>query len=185
MGRSPSKPSSPTIDPSRPPGRYRPNVCAVLTDRTAERVLLFRRADGAFGARGWQFPQGGVKPGESPLAALRRELREEIGTDRVEILAQLSDPIRYEYPPEVAERLSRGDPEKQGYAGQEQTWFLARLVDGESSIRFGGSSPEFDQFRWATPAEAVESVVPFKAKAYRMGLSALGLLSGDAPGSDE
>jgi putative (di)nucleoside polyphosphate hydrolase len=145
-------------------------------DPATGRVLVFRRADGEFGASAWQFPQGGVKAGETPLQAVRRELSEEIGTDRVEILRQAPAPIRYEYPPEVAERLSRGNPEKRGYIGQEQTWFLARLVDGEASIRFEGPSPEFDRYRWATPQEALEGVVAFKAAAYRGGLTALGLL---------
>ena len=176
MRRSPSKPSSPTAEPRPPAGRFRPNVCAVLTDPATGRVLVFHRADGAFGESGWQFPQGGVKPGETALQALRRELTEEIGTNRVEILLQAPAPIRYEYPPEVAERLSRGNPEKQGYIGQEQTWFLARLLDGETSIRFEGPAPEFDRYRWATPREALESVVAFKAEAYRSGLTALGLL---------
>ena len=176
MTRSPSKPSSPTAEPRPPAGRFRPNVCAVLTEPATGRVLVFRRADGALGENAWQFPQGGIQPGETARQALRRELTEEIGTDRVEILRQAPAPIRYEYPPEVAERLSRGNPEKQGYIGQEQTWFLARLLDGESSIRFEGPSSEFDRYRWATPQEALNGVVAFKAEAYRTGLKALGLL---------
>jgi putative (di)nucleoside polyphosphate hydrolase len=148
----------------------------VLTAPPPGRVLVFRRADSAFGERDWQFPQGGVKQGETAPQALRRELLEEIGTDRVEILMQAPAPIRYDYPPEVAEQLSRGKPEKRGYAGQEQTWFLVKLLDGEASIRFAGPSPEFDSYRWVTPLEALAQVVPFKAEAYRQGLTALGLL---------
>jgi putative (di)nucleoside polyphosphate hydrolase len=151
-------------------------VCAVLTGPQPGRVLVFRRADGAFGESGWQFPQGGVKPGETALEALRRELLEETGTDRIEVVRQAPSPIRYDYPPEVAEKLSRGKPDKRGFAGQEQTWFLVKLLDGEGSLRFDGPSPEFDAFRWVSPRDAIEQVVPFKAEAYREGLTALGLL---------
>jgi putative (di)nucleoside polyphosphate hydrolase len=33
-------------------------------------------------------PQGGIHEGESPLKAARRELKEETGTDRAELLAE-------------------------------------------------------------------------------------------------
>ncbi|MEE8555053.1 MAG: RNA pyrophosphohydrolase, partial [bacterium] len=69
------------------------------------------------------------------------------------------------------------------FEGQEQTWFLARLLDGEGSIRFDGNQPEFDAFRWVTPEAALGGVAPFKAGVYREGLLALGLL--DAEGSGE
>ena len=51
-------------------------------------VFLGRRT----GGRGWQFPQGGVRAGESLEQALYRELEEEIGVDprRVELIGQTS-----------------------------------------------------------------------------------------------
>ena len=52
---------------------YRANVGIVLMHR--EQVFLGRRA----GGRGWQFPQGGVRSGESLEEAVYRELEEEIG----------------------------------------------------------------------------------------------------------
>jgi putative (di)nucleoside polyphosphate hydrolase len=156
--------------------RYRRNVCTVLIDPGSGRVLVFHRADGALGEHCWQFPQGGVKPGETPREAMLRELEEEVGTARVAVLAQAPHPIRYEFPPEVLARLARDDPEKQGYIGQEQTWFLARLLDGERSIHFRRTPRELDAFRWVTPEEALAAVVPFKAHAYRQGLTALGVL---------
>ena len=42
---------------------------------------------GRVGARGWQFPQGGIRRGERPEDALYRELAEEVGLhpDQVEV----------------------------------------------------------------------------------------------------
>jgi len=174
MGRSPSRPNSPTTEIA--PVRYRPNVCAVIQDSDTGRVLVFRRTDRTLGSEAWQFPQGGVQAGESPGAAVIRELAEEIGTGRVEILAQSAETIRYEFPPGIAERLSHRDPAKRGFGGQEQTWFLARLLDGESSIRLPGPEPEFDSFRWVSPEQALDGIVSFKKDAYRQGLRALGLI---------
>ena len=159
-----------------PPTTLRPNVCAVLTDAAGGRVLVFRRVDSTLGAYRWQFPQGGQQAGESPEQALRRELREEIGTDAVEVLARLPEPIAYRYPPDVLQALRRKHPAKARFAGQSQTWFLARLHDGPQAIRFDHQPPEFDAFEWVAPEEALARVVPFKRAAYRQALTAFGLL---------
>jgi 8-oxo-dGTP diphosphatase len=53
-------------------------VAAALTDDRG-RVLLQRRAPGKAMAGLWEFPGGKVEPGETPEAALARELEEELG----------------------------------------------------------------------------------------------------------
>ncbi len=45
------------------------------------RVLLAQRPEGKSMAGLWEFPGGKVEPGESPEAALIRELHEELGID--------------------------------------------------------------------------------------------------------
>ena len=47
---------------------------------------------------GWQMPQGGIDDGESPREAALRELMEEAGTDKCEILAELPDWLTYDLP---------------------------------------------------------------------------------------
>ena len=49
--------------------------------RADGRVLLQRRPAGKVFAGHWEFPGGKIHPGESPAAALARELREEIGVE--------------------------------------------------------------------------------------------------------
>ncbi len=156
--------------------RYRPNVCGVLTDDARARVLVFRRTAPTIGEHSWQFPQGGLDEGEAPLDGLLRELKEEIGTRDVEVLAALPRPIRYDFPPDVQDWLAARDPEKSVFQGQEQSWFLLRLRGGTEAINFDHQPAEFDAFRWVPPPEAVELVVPFKKDAYRAGLAELGLL---------
>jgi 8-oxo-dGTP diphosphatase len=55
-------------------------VAAALIDADG-RVLIARRPEGKAMAGLWEFPGGKVRPGESPEAALIRELREELAID--------------------------------------------------------------------------------------------------------
>lgn len=56
-------------------------VSAVALVDPDGRVLLARRPEGKSMAGLWEFPGGKVEPGESPEAALIRELHEELGIE--------------------------------------------------------------------------------------------------------
>ena len=60
-----------------------PVVAVALVDRDG-RVLLQQRPEGKAMAGLWEFPGGKIDPGETPEAALVRELREELGIDVAE-----------------------------------------------------------------------------------------------------
>ncbi len=55
-------------------------VAAAMVDRDG-RVLVQQRPEGTAMAGLWEFPGGKVEPGETPEAALIRELDEELGID--------------------------------------------------------------------------------------------------------
>ncbi|MEO0578680.1 MAG: NUDIX domain-containing protein, partial [Pseudomonadota bacterium] len=67
---------------------FRANVGIVLAS-PGGKLLLAGRA----GRRGWQFPQGGIRPDEMPREAMYRELHEELGLvpDDVQVLGSTSD----------------------------------------------------------------------------------------------
>ncbi|MEL0195916.1 MAG: (deoxy)nucleoside triphosphate pyrophosphohydrolase [Rhodobiaceae bacterium] len=66
-------------------------VSAVALVDADGRVLLARRPEGKQMAGLWEFPGGKIEPGETPEAALIRELDEELGIDTAEsCLAPLS-----------------------------------------------------------------------------------------------
>jgi putative (di)nucleoside polyphosphate hydrolase len=143
---------------------YRPNVGAVLFGPDG-RVLICRRADlpNAEGAPGgWQLPQGGMDEGEDPRVAVLRELAEEIGTDRAEIIAEHPDWLTYDLPPGLLGVALGGR-----YRGQRQKWFALRFLGTDADIRLDADPhPEFDAWRWAELAELPALAVGFKRAIY-------------------
>jgi putative (di)nucleoside polyphosphate hydrolase len=143
---------------------YRANVGAVLFN-PAGLVLVARRADlpNAEGAPGgWQLPQGGMDEGEDPAVAVFRELEEEIGTARAEILAEHPRWLTYDLPPELLGKALGGR-----YRGQRQKWFALRFTGTEADIRLDlDPHPEFDAWRWVRLAELPGLAVAFKRAIY-------------------
>ena len=143
---------------------YRANVGAVLFNAEG-RVFVARRADlpnteGLPG--GWQLPQGGIDEGEDPRGAVLRELAEEIGTDRAEIIGEHPGWLSYDLPPDLLGVALRGR-----FRGQRQRWFALRFLGGDADIRLDADPhPEFDAWRWAALAELPLLAVPFKRDIY-------------------
>ncbi len=148
---------------------YRPNVGLVLLNDTG-RVFAGRRIDTP---DAWQMPQGGIDKGEDAGAAALRELAEETGIsrDQVEILATSRDWLKYDFPPEVAQKLFTGKSGKARFRGQQQRWFLLRFTGGDSQINICTAEPEFCEWRWMEPSALIERIVPFKRRIYRQVFS--------------
>jgi putative (di)nucleoside polyphosphate hydrolase len=145
---------------------YRPNVGIVLCNATNE-VFWGKRVR----EHAWQFPQGGIKVGESPEQAMFRELKEEVGLQpvHVKILGRTRDWLRYDVPQHWVRRESRGT-----YRGQKQIWFLLRLVGRDCDVCLRScAKPEFDAWRWNDFWVPLESVIDFKRDVYRRALTEL------------
>ncbi len=72
-------------------------VAAIIEEENGERVLIAERPPGKSSAGLWEFPGGKIESGESPEAALKRELREELNLE-VEIVRFLGEfPHQYDW----------------------------------------------------------------------------------------
>ncbi len=113
-------------------------VAGVLTDARG-RVLIAQRAASANEAGKWEFAGGKIRPGETALAALRRELREElgIGVDAANELAL----VRWRGPPRAINLhvfsvgAWRGDP--RAHEHQALRW-----VEPSALIRYPMPAPD-------------------------------------------
>jgi putative (di)nucleoside polyphosphate hydrolase len=152
------------IDPTTLP--YRPNVGAVLFDWRGM-VFVARRADfpNAEGpAGGWQLPQGGIDANEDPRGAVLRELAEEIGTDRAEIIGEHPEWFTYDLPRELVGVALGGR-----FRGQRQRWYALRFTGADGDIRLDADPhPEFDAWQWTTLESLPGLAVPFKRAIYEV-----------------
>lgn len=145
---------------------YRPNVGAVLFNAQG-RIFVARRADlpNAEGAAGgWQLPQGGIDTDEDPRGAILRELAEEIGTDKAEIIGEHPEWLTYDLPSDLIGVALHGR-----YRGQRQRWYALRFTGQDSDIRLDlDPHPEFDAWRWAELSELPSMAVAFKRPIYEV-----------------
>jgi putative (di)nucleoside polyphosphate hydrolase len=157
---------------------FRPNVGIILLNANNE-VWWGKRVR----EHSWQFPQGGIKYGETPEQAMYRELEEEIGLrqEHVKIVGRTRDWLRYEVPDHFIKREVRGH-----YRGQKQIWFLLRMVarDNDVNLRLT-DHPEFDAWRWHDYWVPLDVVIEFKRDVYQRALQELSrFLTWPAGGQD-
>lgn len=135
---------------------YRPNVGAILR-RSDNFVLMCER----LAPRGvWQFPQGGVDPGESQVDTLWRELTEEVGlVDPREhcVLVGHGPAVNYDFPDGYPDPIARR------FRGQTQTLFLLDFYGTDADFDLNHHvAPEFASFGWYSLADAHALLWEFK-----------------------
>ena len=137
---------------------------------TNKKVLMFRRiakrneksellTDGGQLRWNWQFPQGGIDPGESEEETLFRELEEEIGTNDVTILHEYPKWISYDFPPKIANKMKP-------FVGQKQKYFLVKLSEN-AKINIQTKHPEFNAYKFVKVEDVLKQSASFKQVVYK------------------
>ena len=143
---------------------YRPCVGIMLFNQTGE-VFVGKRIDQT--VEGWQMPQGGIDKGETPVEAALRELQEEIGTDKAQIIGEMEDWVTYDLPPHLVGVAFHGK-----YKGQRQKWFALRFTGSDGDIDLMAHVPEFSAFQWVSLEALPGLIVPFKRETYKAVIAA-------------
>lgn len=138
---------------------YRPGVGILLFNRQGL-VFTARRIDTKEPA--WQFPQGGIDEGEDPATAAKREMVEEIGTDKAELIGESAGWISYDLPEDLADKVW-----KARFRGQKQKWFAFSFQGDDAAINIDTEHPEFSEWRWMELAEVPALIVAFKRPLYQ------------------
>ncbi len=143
---------------------YRANVAIVIANASGQAMWFKRCGQGA-----WQFPQGGLREGETAEDGMYRELAEETGMlpKHVSILGQTKEWFYYDLPEQLVK--------KDGHCiGQKQIWFLLQLQADTSVINLNMTDePEFESWGWIDAEQAAEDIIYFKQDVYRKALDEL------------
>jgi putative (di)nucleoside polyphosphate hydrolase len=142
--------------------KYRPNVAAIILSNQYPLkcdVFIASRTDID---DAWQFPQGGIDRGETPKEALFRELKEEIGTNDIEIIAQYPKWVSYDFPKVIAKKMYP-------YDGQIQKYFLVKLR-ANTQIDLKTKHPEFQQYKFVPARKIFDHIIFFKRVVYKQVL---------------
>ena len=110
----------------------------------------------------WQMPQGGINDGELPLRAALRELDEETGIKKAEVIAETSHWLHYDFP-----TSKKGSVWKGKYRGQKQKWYLMRFTGTNADINISTGHAEFSDWKWVKFHSLPTIIVEFKKNLYR------------------
>lgn len=123
-------------------------------------VFVAKRIDSI--SEAWQMPQGGIDEGEEPQVAAFRELMEETGTDKAQLLAESAHWLTYDLPDVLVPKIWGGR-----FRGQRQKWYAMRFTGIDSDININTPHPEFCEWKWIRMQELPDIIVPFKRSLYQ------------------
>jgi len=107
-------------------------------------------------------PQGGIDGQEDIKSAALRELYEEAGINKVEILEVSKRWLSYDLPRQVSANSWKGK-----YRGQRQKWVAMSFTGLDSDINlYASDHPEFDAWEWMLPARCLQEIISFKKSLY-------------------
>jgi len=141
---------------------YRKGIGLMILNEKHQVWVGQRRDTGnLIGPSAWQMPQGGIDSTETPWQAALREMKEEIGTTKVRLIAESHDWMSYDFPDELHATLWGGR-----FFGQIQKWFLLEFLGEDSEINIQTRHPEFIAWKWVDPHKLPDLIVSFKHDLY-------------------
>jgi len=125
---------------------YRQSTSAVILDKMG-RILLVQK--NSYKDNEWSIPGGGIDEGESAETTIIRELNEELGSNKFEIVKIASQTDRYEWPDDLIEEKIANN--KTVFRGQEISQFLVRFLGEDGDLKT--QIEEVRDIKWVFPKE--------------------------------
>ena len=110
---------------------------------------------------------GQVFVGKRIDQTVMRELKEETGTAKAQIIGEMDDWLTYDLPAHLVGIAFRGR-----YRGQRQKWFALRFLGNDSDIDLHTHEPEFAEWKWVDMDALPGLIVPFKRDTYAQVIAA-------------
>ena len=131
---------------------YRKGVNAVVIDSNNNFLIVQKNA---YGDNQWDFPGGGLEDDELPEEGILRELEEELGSDKFEIIKQSPIIIKFEWPQENVEDGYR----KHGkyWRGQEKLQFIVKFIDEKDILII--QEEEIKKIKWVKYSELKDHLI--------------------------
>ena len=104
---------------------------------------------------------GRDRPGRDPAQAALRELKEEIGTDKAELLGESRGWLKYDLPANSPVACGVGAIAASGRNGSPCASPATTRISTSPT-----EHPEFDAWKWIRPGRLPEVIVPFKRQLY-------------------
>lgn len=131
---------------------YRQSTTAVVTNND-DKILIVQKAN--YQDNEWDTPGGGVEENETPEQAILRELEEELGTNKFEIVTKSKTIDHYEWPDDVIERKLK--EKGHTWRGQQRTQFLIKFTGAKEDIK--PSFGELKRAEWVNISELSSHLV--------------------------
>ncbi len=148
---------------------YRQSTSALILGKLG-RILIVQKS--SYKDNEWDIPGGGIEEGEKPEVAIVRELSEELGSDKFDVIKTSKQTDRYEWPDDVINK--RILEKKQFFRGQERTQFLVKFTGEESEIKT--QKEEIRAVKWVFPDELpAHFVFPHQMEKMKVLLKEFGI----------
>jgi non-canonical (house-cleaning) NTP pyrophosphatase/8-oxo-dGTP pyrophosphatase MutT (NUDIX family) len=133
---------------------YRKKVAAVIVD-DEENFLIVQLV--GYRLTDWNFCGGGIEDNETEKAAMIRELSEELGTDKFEVVRKAKQTERYDWPLYVVAKRLKEDGKT--WKGQEARFFLVKFGGKRDEIR--PDRGEIREVKWVRREELKDNFFRF------------------------
>lgn len=131
---------------------YRQATLGIVIDED-EQFLLVQKLN--YRENEWSFAGGGIEENETPKQAVLRELEEELGSKKFEVIAESKISYSYEWPDHII--INQSQKTGRLYRGNQIKYFLSKFSGDKEELKL--QTDELKAIRWVTLEELPKHLV--------------------------